>query len=285
MPKIAITAATGHLGQLVVQALLNRGVPAGDIVAIVRDPAKAADLAAKGVEVRQADYRQPGGWPAALAGVERLLLISSNDVNDRVGQHRTVIEAAKAAGVKLLAYTSLLKADTAQMSLAADHWGTEQALRESGVPHTVLRNGWYLENYNVGQALETGAVLGAAGEGRINAAARQDYAEAAAAVLTGQGHAGKVYELAGDQGFTLAELTAEIARQGGKTVVYQNLPAAEYGKMLEGFGLPVPVAQMLASSDTGIARGELASSSTDLRDLIGHPTTTLAEGVAAQLSS
>ncbi|AFD25661.1 SDR family oxidoreductase [Deinococcus gobiensis] len=285
MTKIAVTAATGHLGQLTVQALLDRGVPAGDLVAIVRDPQKAQAIAAQGVEVRQADYTQPEGWAQALAGVDRLLLISSSSMEDRAGQHRTVIEAAKAAGVELLAYTSLLKADTAQMSLAADHQATEAILKESGVPYVLLRNGWYLENYNAAQSLGAGAVLGAAGEGRINAASRRDYAEAAAAVLSTEGHAGRTYELGGDQGFTLAELAAEIGRQGGKDVAYHDLPEGEYEKTLEGFGLPTPVAQMLASSDSGVKRGELATGSSDLRDLIGRPTTTLAQGVAAQLGN
>lgn len=284
-PRIAVTAATGHLGQLTVQALLDRGVPAGNIVAIVRSPEKAAPLAAQGVEVRRADYTQPGGWAQALAGVDRLLLISSGDLNDRAGQHRTVIGAAQAAGVGLLAYTSLLGADTARMSLAADHQATEALVRASGLPFALLRNGWYLENYNAAQALGTGAVLGAAGEGRVNAASRRDYAEAAAAVLAGEGHAGKVYELGGDQGFTLAELAAEIGRQGGQAVAYHDLSEAEYEKTLEGFGLPTPIAQMLASSDAGIARGELATGSRDLRDLIGRPTTPLADAVAAQLKN
>ncbi|MFC5847802.1 SDR family oxidoreductase [Deinococcus petrolearius] len=283
MTKIAVTAATGHLGQLTVQALLDRGVPAGDLVAVVRDPQKAQALAAQGVEVRRADYTQPGDWAQALAGVDRLLLISSSSMEDRAGQHRTVIEAAKAAGVELLAYTSLLGADTAQMSLAADHQATETALKGSGLPYVLLRNGWYLENYNAAQSLGAGAVLGAAGEGRINAASRRDYAEAAAAVLSTEGHAGKTYELGGDQGFTLAELAAEIGRQGGKDVAYHDLPEDEYEKTLESFGLPTPVAQMLASSDSGVKRGELATGSSDLRDLIGRPTTTLAQGVAAQL--
>lgn len=283
-PTIAVTAATGKLGQLVVSSLLERGVPADHIVAIVRNPAKAQGLFAPGVQIRQADYNSPEGWDRALAGVQRLLLISSSDLNDRADQHRTVIEAASAAGVELLAYTSLLKADTARMSLAADHQATEKLLTESGVPFVLLRNGWYLENYDLAQALQTGSVLGAAGTGRISAASRKDLAEAAAAALTRDGQAGKVYELAGDEAFSLSELAAELSKQSGKDVQYRNFAPEDYQRTLEGFGLPAPVAQMLVSSDEGVARGELELPNSDLRELIGRPSTSLKEAVASQLA-
>ncbi|GGR12525.1 SDR family oxidoreductase [Deinococcus ruber] len=282
---IAITGATGHLGHLTIEALLNSGTPASQIVAIVRSPEKATELAAKGVQVRQGDYLHPETLPAALAGVEKLLLISSNDFNDRVGQHRRVIEAAKQAGVKLLAYTSLLRADTSKLSLAADHKATEEALRASGVPFVFLRNGWYLENYNPAQAAETGAVLGSAGEGRVSAAARADYAAAAAAVLTQPNQENKIYELGGDSAFTLGELAAEVAAQSGKAVTYQNMPEAAYAQLLLSFGVPTPVAHMLADSDTGLEQGELYTDSRDLSTLIGRPTKTLQEGVQSALQS
>ena len=281
---IGITGATGHLGQLTVQALLSSGTPASQIVAIVRSPEKAAPLAARGVQVRRGDYTQPETLKAALEGVDKLLLISSSDLDDRVGQHRHVIEAAKQAGVKLLAYTSFLRADTSKLSLTADHKPSEEIIRASGLPFVFLRNGWYLENYDPAQAAGAGAVLGSAGDGRVSAAARADYAEAAAAVLTGPGHEHKVYELGGDESFTLGELAAEIASQSGKSVVYRNMPQAEYAQMLQGFGVPTEFAEMLADSDTQISRGELYTDSRDLSRLIGRPTTTLAEGVRAALA-
>ena len=280
---IAITGATGHLGHLTIDALLSSGTPASDIVAIVRNPEKATALAAKGVQIRQGDYAQPGTLNAALEGIEKLLLISSNDFNDRVGQHRNVITAAKQAGVKLLAYTSLLRADTSKLSLAADHKATEEAIRASGVPFVFLRDGWYLENYDPAQAAQTGAVLGSAGDGRVSAAARADYAAAAAAVLSQPNHENRIYELGGDESFTLSELAAEIAAQSGKTVTYQNLPQGEYAGLLLSFGLPRAVAEMLADSDVWLEQGELHTDSKDLSTLIGRPTTTLKEGVRAAL--
>jgi NAD(P)H dehydrogenase (quinone) len=281
---IAITGATGHLGQLTIHALLNQGIAAQDIVALVRDPQKAAALAALGVQVRQADYKQPETFKAALEGVDKLLLVSSNDFSDRVGQHRSVVEAAKAAGVKLLAYTSILRADSSRLSLAADHKATEEILRASGVPFVFLRNSWYMENYNPAQAAEHGAVAGSAGEGRVSAAARADYAAAAAAVLTQPGHENAVYELGGDQAFTLTELAAEVQAQSGRPVTYQNMPQAAYAEMLRGVGLPGVVADMLADSDVHLEQGDLYTESRDLSRLIGRPTTTLAEAVKTALA-
>ncbi|MFC4636827.1 SDR family oxidoreductase [Deinococcus hohokamensis] len=281
---IAITGATGHLGQLTIAALLDRGTPPQDLVALVRDPARAAALSAQGVQVRQADYTQPQTLDAALSGVDRLLLVSSNDLGDRVGQHRNVVEAARRAGVNLLAYTSLLRADTSQLGLAADHRATEALIREAGLPFVFLRNSWYLENYNVPQALAHGALAGSAGEGRVSAASRADYAAAAAAVLSEPGHVNAIYELGGDDAFTLSELAAEIAAQSGRPVHYQDMPPAQYAAMLRGVGLPGPVADMLADSDAGLARGDLYTDRRDLSRLIGRPTTKLAEAVRAALA-
>ncbi|MBB6099671.1 NAD(P)H dehydrogenase (quinone) [Deinobacterium chartae] len=282
---IAITGATGHLGRLTLEALLRRGVPAQEIVALARDPHKAADLAERGFTVRQADYHRPETLAAALQGVSKLLLISSSDLQDRVGQHRNVLEAARSAGVKLIAYTSLLKADTTPVLLAADHRATEELIRASGIPFVFLRNGWYIENYtgNLEQTLGQGGLLGAAGEGRFTPATRADYAEAAAAVLADEGHENAVYELGGDAAMTLGELAAELSRQSGRPVTYTNLSVDEYIRTLVGFGLPEGAAAVYADADAGIERGDLATDSGDLRRLIGRPTTPLADAIADAL--
>ena len=283
---IVVTGATGKLGRHVIEGLL-KSVPPAEIVAAVRTPEKAADLTAKGVQIRQADYFQPESLRTAFAGADAVLLISSSELRDRVSQHKNVVDAAKSAGVKLIAYTSLLRADTSTNSvLAPDHKATEEYLRASGVPFVILRNGWYLENHTeaLGPALAHGAILGAAKDGRFAAAARADYAAAAVAVLTGAGYEKKVYELGGDVPYTLAELAAEVSKQAGKHVVYQDLPEAGYEKTLAGFGLPQVIAHMLADSDRAASEGELDNAGSDLRTLIGRPTTTLAAAVSAALA-
>ncbi len=281
---ILITGATGKLGRHVIAGLLEK-VPARELAVAVRSPDKAADLAARGVSVRQADYLKPATMDAALAGADKVLLISSSELGDRATQHKAVVDAARKHKVGLLAYTSILHADTSKVGLAADHKSTEAYIRAADVPFVFLRNGWYLENYteHLAPVLQHGAVLGAAGQGRVAAAARADYAAAAVAVLTGTGHAGKTYELAGDVAFTMAELAAEIARQAGKAVVYSDMPAAAYSGALQGAGLPAAYAELLADSDLGIARGELDDRSGDLHRLIGRPTTPLADALAAAL--
>ncbi|UCV13571.1 SDR family oxidoreductase [Quatrionicoccus australiensis] len=283
---IVITGASGQLGRLVIEALLQT-VPAGEIVAAVRNPEKVADLAARGVQVRVADYDQPASLAAAFAGADKLLLISANEVGRRVPQHRAVIDAAKAAGVGLLAYTSLLHADSSPLPLAAEHQETEALIRASGLPAVILRNGWYTENYLAGipTALQYGVVLGSAGEGRIASAARADYAAAAAAVLTQDDQAGRIYELAGDASYSLAELAAEIAKQSGQAVNYQNLPESEFKAALLGAGLPDFLVTLLAESDVGASKGGLFDDSHQLSQLIGRPTTSLANMVAAQLAA
>ncbi|MEG6504270.1 SDR family oxidoreductase [Nitratidesulfovibrio sp. 1201_IL3209] len=281
---IAVTGASGQLGRLVMEGLLAR-VPAENLVAAVRNPARVADLAARGVTVRAADYGKPDTLDAALAGVDRLLLISSSEVGGRVPQHRNVIEAAKRAGVGLVAYTSILHADTTPLGLGAEHRETEALLRASGLPHVILRNGWYTENYlaSLPGALQHGAFVGCAGDGRIASAARADYAAAAVAVLTGEGHAGKVYELAGDTAYTLAELAAEVSRRTGRQIGYTDLPQAEFRAVLAGAGLPGPVADLLADSDAGASRGGLFDEGHQLSALIGRPTTPLSALVEAAL--
>jgi NAD(P)H dehydrogenase (quinone) len=279
---IAITGATGQLGRLVIDKLKAK-VPASEIIALVRTPAKAADL---GVAAREADYTRPETLDQALAGVDTLLLISSNEVGQRAVQHRNVIEAAKRAGVRRIVYTSLLRADTTPLtSLADEHRATEADLKALGIPFTILRNGWYTENYtqSVGGAVAGGAFIGSAGDGRISSAARADYAEAAVAVLTGEGHAGRTYELAGDDAYTLADLAAEISRQTGKGIPYRNLPEADYAKTLVGFGLPEGMAHHIASYDIGTAQGALFEDGRQLSRLIGRPTTPLSAAVAEAL--
>lgn len=283
---IAITGATGQLGRLVIQNLLKT-VPASEIIAAVRSPEKAADLAALGLQVRQADYTQPATLEAAFQGVDKLLLISSSEVGQRAPQHAAVIAAAKKAGVKLLAYTSILRADSSPLGLAAEHKETETMLRDSGIPFVLLRNGWYTENYtgSVGAAVQYGAVMGSAKDGRIASAARADYAAAAAAVLTKEGQAGKVYELAGDTAYTLTDLAAEIARQSGKPIVYKDMPEAEYKAALMQVGLPEGFAALLADSDVGASKGGLFDDGHQLSQLIGRPTTPLADVVKAALAA
>lgn len=282
---IVITGASGQLGRLVIEQLLKK-VAASHIVAAVRSPEKAADLAALGVQVRKADYSQPDTLDGAFAGAEKVLLISSSEIGQRFVQHKAVIDAAKRAGVKLLGYTSVLRADTSLLGLAAEHHQTEIALAQSGVPAVVLRNGWYHENYTAGIAgdLAHGAHFGSAGEGRISSAARADYAAAAVAVLTASdSQAGKTYELAGDSSYTLSEFAAEVARQAGKPVVYTDLPEAQYKAALLNAGLPEFVAELLANSDAAAAKGALFDDGHQLSALIGRATTPLSQSVAEAL--
>jgi NAD(P)H dehydrogenase (quinone) len=278
---IGITGATGHLGRLVVQRLKTH-VPASDLVALVRTPAKAADL---GIAVREADYDRPDTLVRALKGIDTLLFISASEIGKRLAQHHNIIEAAKKAGVKRIVYTSLLHADNSPINLASEHLPTENEIKASGIPYTILRNGWYTENYtgSIGGALAGGAFIGSAGEGKVSSAARADYADAAVAAVTGTGQEGKTYELAGDTSWTLADLAAEISRQSGKSIPYRNLPEAEYAKALEGFGLPKPIAGAIASWDTGASKGGLFDESHQLSKLIGHPTTPMPETVREAL--
>ncbi|MFI6758965.1 SDR family oxidoreductase [Micromonospora sp. NPDC050417] len=282
---IAVTGATGHLGQLVIDELITRGVPAGEIVAAVRSPEKAAGLAERGVQVRRADYNEPESLAAALAGAEKVLLISGSEVGQRVPQHRNVIEAAKAAGVRLLAYTGILNADVTETRLADEHKATEAIIRESGVPFAFLRNAFYFEVYsaNFPAALEHGALVDAVGDAQLSVATRSDFAAAAAVVLTTEGHENKVYELGGEPAFTMAELAAELTRQSGRTVVYNNLTVPEYAGFLASVGLPQVIADIFADASGGASRGDGFTNSGDLSRLLGRPTTPLADAVAAAL--
>jgi NAD(P)H dehydrogenase (quinone) len=283
---IVVTGATGQLGRLVIQALLKTQ-PASEVIAAVRSPEKAADLAALGVQVRRADYNEPATLDAAVEGADKLLLISSSEIGRRAVQHRAAIEAAKRSGVELIGYTSVLRADTTPLGLAAEHRETEAALRASAVPFVLLRNGWYTENYthSLAFALEHGAILGCAGNGRIASAARADYAEAAAIVMTRDAQAGRVYELAGDTAYALADLAAEVTRQSGKKVEYRNLSEPEYKEALIEVGLPEAVAALLSDSDTAASKGALFDDGDQLSQLLGRPTTPLAAVVAAALAA
>lgn len=279
--KIGVTGATGQLGRLVIENLKSK-IATETIVALVRNPAKAGDL---GVEARQFDYTKVETLVSSLAGVDKLLLISGNELGQRLPQHVAVIEAAKQAGVKHIFYTSILHADSSPLSLAKEHLATEKAIFASGLTYTILRNGWYTENYtgSAKGAVGAGAFIGNAGDGKIASAARVDYAEAAAIVLAGEGHEGKTYELAGDEAYTLTELAAEISKQSGKTIPYSNLSEAEYAGILKSFGLPDGLAEMLADSDTGASKGGLYDDKKVLSTLIGRPTTALAKVVADAL--
>ncbi|HCT6782746.1 TPA: SDR family oxidoreductase [Proteus mirabilis] len=281
---IAITGATGLLGQHVIENLLQT-VPANQIVAFARDVKKGSSLSQKGVLVRQADYNDKASLITALQGVDKLLLISSSEVGKRTIQHRNVIEAAKSADVQFIAYTSILHADRSPLSLHVEHVETEKMLADSGISYTLLRNGWYTENYlaSVPAAIEHGVFLGAVGDGKIASATRADYALAAARVISEEGHIGKVYELAGDEAWTLEQLAKELTKQSGKQVIYNNLSQADFVAALKTAGLPDKLSNMLADSDIGASKGGLFDDSHTLSKLIGRRTTTLAESIKAIL--
>ena len=282
---ILVTGATGPFGRLTIDALLARGVPAGEVAALVRDPGRAEDLSARGIDVRVGSYDDPATLAAAFAGVDRVVFVSGNAVGHRTPQHQNVVDAAVRAGVSLVAYTSIVRADTSTLGLAAEHRATEAILAQSGVPHVLLRNSWYLENYTaqIPTQLDHGAVLGSAGDGRLSAATTADLAEAAAAVVAEDGHAGRVYELGGDTPFSLSDYAAELAAQSGRPVVYQDLPVAEFAAVLVGAGLPEGYAMALATSDEAIKDGALLVETGDLSRLIGRPTTSLSDAIRAAL--
>ena len=281
--KTGITGATGQLGRLVTEKL-KEAVSAESIVALVRSPQKANDL---GVEAREFDYSKPENLVKALEGIDNLLLISSNEMGQRASQHVNIIEAAKKAKVKWIVYTSILHADTSSISLAAEHLTTEAALKNSGIAYTILRNGWYTENYlgSIQGAIAGAAFLGSAGDGKISSAARADFAEAAAVVLTGKNHQGKIYELAGDEAYTLTDLAAELSRQTGKNIPYKNLPESEYATILKSFGVPEGYASAIAGWDVSVSGGEMFENNHQLSKLTGKPTTSLSQSIKKALSS
>ncbi|MBF7957949.1 NAD(P)H dehydrogenase (quinone) [Rahnella sp. BIGb0236] len=282
---IAITGANGQLGKLVVKGLLNV-IPADEIIAAVRNPEKSDDLRALGVQVREADYDRPETLLKAFEGVDKVLLISAVVPGERLRQHKAAISAAKQAGVGVLAYTSMLRADTSRMTLAVEHRETERYLKDSGLDFIILRNGWYLEN-NTGAlipAIEQGAIIGSAGQGRFASAARADYAAAAVSVLTHPGHTNKTYELAGDESFSMSEFAEAVSKQVGRTIAYNDMPPTKYESILLSFGLPKIIVDVIIDADVKSLSGELNSSSNDLSQLIGRSTTTLSDAIQAALT-
>ncbi|NQD72040.1 SDR family oxidoreductase [Sphingobacterium shayense] len=280
--KIGITGATGQLGRLVVEKLKQR-VNANNLVALVRSPEKASDM---GIEVREFDYNKPESLTENLSGIDSLLLISANQVGLRKAQHENIITAAKQANIKWIVYTSLLHADTSSMSLATEHIQTEQMLADSGIPHTILRNGWYTENYTASilGSIEAGSFFGSAGAGKISSATREDYAEAAAVVLSTEGHSGKIYELSGDDYYTLSDLATEVSAQIGKEIPYTDLPEEEFAKALISLDVPESFAKIIANMDVGASKGDLYDQGNVLSNLIGRPTTPLSEVVKRELT-
>lgn len=281
---IAVTGANGHLGQLVIEGLVER-VPANQIIAAVRSPEKASHFATLGVQVREADYTRPETVSTAFHGAKRVLLISVAEVSQRFKLHKAVIDAAKEAGVELLVYTSLLRANSSDLFLAREHNQTEEHIRVSGLPFVILRNGWYLENHTsaLANAVERGALIGSSGDGRFASASRADYATAAVAVLTQLISENKTCELAGDQSFSMAELASEVSRQIGRVIPYQNLAREDYAAILLGLGLPQMTVDVIVDADAKAIRGDLDSTSRDLSGLIGRPTTTLSDAVSSAL--
>jgi NAD(P)H dehydrogenase (quinone) len=283
--SIVVTGATGNLGGLAVDALLRRGVEPDSVIATGRNAERLELRAELGVRTVTIDYQDRHSLRSAFEGAEKLLLVSGSDIGQRVEQHRNVVESAAEAGVELLVYTSILRADSATQLLAGEHQATEELLASSGLPHVLLRNGWYFENYTsqIPSYLENGAIVGAAGEGRISGASREDYAEAAAAVLTSSDQAGAVYELGGDQAFTMSELAEELSRQTQRDIAYRNLGVDDYAELLASFGLPEPAARTYADGDRAVADGELFVDTGELSRLIGRPTTPLSEAISAAL--
>lgn len=271
--KIAITGATGQLGKIAVEKLKEK-TAAENLVALVRTPEKANDL---GIEARAFDYSKPDTLVDSLKGIDKLFLISGNEIGQREIQHKNVIDAAKQAGVKEIVYTSLLHASTSKMALAPEHLATERYLETSGLTYTILRNGWYTENYagSIPGSIQAGAFIGSAGDGKVSSATREDFAEAAAVVLTTSGHENKIYELAGDKAYTLTDLAAEVSKQTGNNLPYQNLTESEYTSALISMGLSEGFAKVLVDSDLNAEKGSLYSEDKTLSKLIGRPTTSL----------
>lgn len=281
---IAITGASGNLGRLAVEGLLQK-LPANQIVATVRSLEKADDLRERGIQVREADYDKPETMLDAFNGVDKLLLVSAVVPGKRLEQHKRVIDAAKKTGVKMIVYTSMLRADTSTLALAEEHKQTEDYLKSSGLEFVLLRNAWYLENETaaLASALAQGALIGSSGEGRYASASRADYAGAAVAVLTQDGHANRTYELAGDHSFSMAEFAEEVTRQAGRPVVYSDLPPAEFAAALQSVGLPQMIIDVVVDASAKAAKGELDSSSRDLSRLLGRATTSVAEAIRVAL--
>jgi NAD(P)H dehydrogenase (quinone) len=283
----AVTGSTGHLGQLVVDALAKQR-PASQIIALARDPAKARELNRAAGSVRAFDYDKPETLKSALEGISKLVLISSNAIGGRTPQHKAVIDAAKAAGVELIAYTGILHGEKSPINFAREHTETERLLKQSGLRYVFLRNGWYIENYVpfLKPALANGVFAASAGNGRISAAGRVDYAEAAAqSLIQDDGSTERVFELAGDNAFKLSEFVAEASRQANKPIAYKNLPESDFAALLTKFGLPPHLAADLAQSSSATAQDALFDDSRALSRLIGHPTASYKNAIALELTA
>lgn len=282
---IAVTGASGHFGKIAIKELLKEGVKPQDIVAFVRDTKKGEEFAKEGIQLRVADYNDPSTLEAALKGIDKLLFISGSEVGQRYRQHKAVIEAAKKNHVKFIAYTSILTADRSPLSLAEEHSKTEEELKNSGIDYAILRNGWYTENYLMGisHALESGKIYGCAGDARISAATRTDYAQAAVKILLTKASGKNIYELAGDNSFTLTEFAQTLTRLSGKPVNYVNLKEEEYAHLLNQAGLPVGFANMLAETESKAQKGWLEFKEPTISRIIGHQTTPLDEAIRASL--
>lgn len=284
---IVVTGATGHLGRLVVESLLAKGVEPAEIVAGGRNTDKLADLAARGVKVVPIDYAKPETLDAAFAGAEQVLLISASEPGTRVALHAAAIDAAKRAGVAHLVYTSAPKATTSELILAPEHKATEELISASGIPATILRNGWYTENYTntVDQARQTGEIVASVGDGRVASASRKDYAEAAVTVLTDPATRGKVYELSGDVAWNYDDFAAAVTEVTGRPVVYREVTPEEHAELLTGFGLDAGTVGFVVALDQNTKAGLLGEMSGDLAKLIGHPTTQLVEGLRESVAA
>ncbi|MFB6317163.1 SDR family oxidoreductase [Saccharicrinis sp. FJH54] len=275
--KIAITGSTGQLGRKVINQLKKR-IDTENIVALARNTEKASDL---GVQVRLFDYDKPDILKAALNDIDTLLMISASEIGKRVKQHTNVLKAAKEAGIKWIVYTSLLRADTSGINLAGEHVATEKAIMESGIDYTILRHGWYTENYTgaLGNALASGTLIGSAGDGKISSATREDFAEAAALVMLDEKNKGRVFEFAGDEAYTLSDLAAEVSGQTGREIPYSNLPEDEYAQVLNQSGIPQGISDAIANWDTSASQGDLYDDTHQLSTVLGRPTTSLSQAV------
>lgn len=282
--SVVVTGATGQFGRIAVEALLDRGLPAGSVTATGRDPERLSDLAERGVHTARADYGDPASLKAAFAGADVLLLVSGSEIGKREAQHRNAVEAAAAAGVRHIVYTSAPKATDTTLVLAPEHAATEEIIAASGLTYTILRNGWYNENFlpQLEEARATGRIVGSAGEGLTASAARRDFAEAAAAVvLEPEAHAGAVYELSGDTAWTREDLARTLSEVLGKEVVYQDSSTEDHIAALKAAGLDADTAGFVAALDANTRDGELGDVTDTLRGLIGRPTTPLAETLRA----
>ena len=284
--KIAITGATGQLGHHVIQALLTK-TDAQNIVALVRDLNKAQHLKAQGVELRHFDYDQTETLAPALEGIDKLLLISANEIGRRTPQHQAVIQAAQQSNVPYIAYTSLLNADASTLGLSQEHRETEALIKNSGLTYTFLRNNWYTENYLAGlsHAIESGTLYGAANDGKISSASRIDYAEAAATVLVSDTHENRIYELAGSTAFTLQDFANTISEVSGQAVQYKNLTSEQYHQALVQAGLPTGLVDVIVDADVKTQTGAMFSDSKDLEQLIGRKTTSIQEEITNTLNN